>query len=92
MTRETMGFGPFIARLERRLDELPPGQLRRVLLEHGARLPGGERVGFLHLVRPPLPQLGMTIQTCDPSDAARPRNGCTRTGCPVIRCAPWWRT
>ncbi len=32
MTREVLGFGPFLASLERRLDELPAEQLRRVLV------------------------------------------------------------
>lgn len=45
MTREVLGLGPFLTCLERRLDELPAEQLRRVLLEHGARLPADQRVG-----------------------------------------------
>ena len=49
MTREVLAFGPFLESLEHRLDELPAEQLRRVLLEHGARLPVGKRVGFLHV-------------------------------------------
>lgn len=58
MTREARGFGPFLASLERRLDELSTEQLRRVLLEHGARLPAGERVGFLHLFDTPAAATG----------------------------------
>ncbi len=58
MTREVLGFGPFLASLERRLDELPAEQLRRLLLEHGARLPVGERVGFLHLFDAPASATG----------------------------------
>ncbi|MGH4012497.1 MAG: hypothetical protein ACRDSL_00865 [Pseudonocardiaceae bacterium] len=53
MTREVLGLGPFLESLERRRDELPAEQLRRVLLEHAARLPPDERVGFLHVFDTP---------------------------------------
>ncbi|MGH8938782.1 MAG: hypothetical protein ACRDV2_05465, partial [Actinomycetes bacterium] len=49
MTPEVLGLGPFLESLERRLDELPAEQLRRVLLEHGTRLPVGERAVFLQV-------------------------------------------
>ena len=49
MMREVLALSPFLESLERRLDELPAEQLRRVLLEHGARLPVDEWVGFLHV-------------------------------------------
>ncbi len=53
MTREVLGLGPFLESLERRLDELPAEQLRRVLLEHAARLPSEERAGFLQVFDTP---------------------------------------
>ena len=49
MMREVLALSPFLESLERRLDELPAEQLRRVLLEHDARLPVDEWVGFLHV-------------------------------------------
>ncbi len=51
--REVLALGPFLEILERRLDELPAEQLRRVLLEHGVRRPADERVGFLHVFDTP---------------------------------------
>lgn len=39
-----LGLSPFLRSLERHLDELPVEQLRRVLLEHGARLLADQRV------------------------------------------------
>ncbi|MGH3981086.1 MAG: hypothetical protein ACRDRZ_19165, partial [Pseudonocardiaceae bacterium] len=53
MKREALGLGPFLTNLERRLDELPAEQLRRMLLEHGARLPAAERLDFLRVFDAP---------------------------------------
>jgi hypothetical protein len=49
VTREEMALGPFLTNLERRLGELSAEALRRMLLDHGARLPADERVGFLQV-------------------------------------------
>lgn len=49
MTRAVLALGPFLTGLEQRLDELPAEQLRRILLEHGARLSPRERADFLRM-------------------------------------------
>jgi len=43
----TLGLSEFLAVLEERLDRLPPGELRAVLLAHAQRLPARERQAFL---------------------------------------------
>lgn len=43
----TLGLSEFLALLEERLDRLPPGELRAVLLAHAQRLPTRDRQAFL---------------------------------------------
>jgi hypothetical protein len=45
----TLGLSEFLAVLEERLDRLPPGELRAVLLAHAQRLPARERQAFLRV-------------------------------------------
>ncbi|MGH3499478.1 MAG: hypothetical protein ACRDQA_01045 [Nocardioidaceae bacterium] len=53
MRRETLGFGPFLHRLEQCLAERSADELRTILLNHAKQLPAAEREGFLDIFEQP---------------------------------------